>query len=370
MLGGLLAPPSSPANVRSSRPDRRESAARQRVARPGAGARARRRAGVSDAFGRQRRPLRSLAGVERSGPLDAIVRCAGRWAPIQAKVSGFVVGNCRGGTPIRIIALDICAPGCQRGAANEGRGWAAFSPPDGGRYRSCGWINVRNRSAPARATDRAPASRCARREGPDVALPQRFIKRDTGRAWARPRRPPPSPTAGSTSGPADSTRRAPGSRGRRDPLSTAPRGGPHLPGVRERRSHPPWRSRRGEGAHVDRPRWLSPRADPVRSPGTGRGMRRAPAVVGERPRTAPTDRDRPWGFVSAECLFAGDRRAGRDHSAPAPRASVLRRIARHPVRPGAERCGFAPVGFHRIVAVHGLGCSGRQGGPARASGPT
>lgn len=303
-------------------------------------------------------PLRSLAGVERSGPLDAIVRCAGRWAPIQAKVSGFVVGNCRGGTPIRIIALDICAAGCQRGAANEGRGWAAFSPPDGGRYRSCGWINVRNRSAPARATDRAPASRCARREGPDVALPQRFIKRDTGK-----------------------------SVGGAPPPSTITYRGLYLWAGRFH-----WGAHRGRegGAIPYRPRIGAGRSctayanvDPTRPGGRVAASERMWTVhdgsrhvqiryvARYRARdeagrlrwwvnvhsTAPADRDRPWGFVSAECLFAGDRRAGRDHSAPRRVRPSLRRIARHPVRPGAERCGFAPVGFHRIVAVHGLGCS-------------
>jgi hypothetical protein len=301
---------------------------------------------------------RDVARVERSGPVEAVVRCAGRWAPIQAKVSGFVVGNCRGGSVVRVIAVDICAPGCVRGAETEGRAWAAVSPPAGGRYRACGWMNVRNRLVPSLAADRDPAAQCGALDGPDVALPQGFIKRDTGRS------------VGGAPAPRTVTYR-----------------GLYLWGGRFHSG--PHRGREG-GAIAYRPRLGAGQTcpayanvDPTR-PGGKVSARERMWVAHDRSKhlqiryiarfrardeqgrlrwwvnahsTHPADRDRPWGFVSAECLFAGDRARGADHRPPRPVTPNLQRIVRHLRSPGSRRCDFAPVSFHRIVATHGMGCA-------------
>ncbi len=303
-------------------------------------------------------PLRDVSRIERAGPLDATVRCAGRWSPIQAKVSGFVVGNCRGGTVVRVTAVDICAPGCVRGAEREGRAWAAISQPAGGRYRACGWMNVRNRLRPAPPQDAEPPARCGVLDGPDVALPQTFIKRDAGRSVG----------------------------GAPAPRTTTYRGLYLWAG----RFHSGRNRGREGGAIPYRPRLGSGRTctayanvDPAR-PGGRVSARERMWVVHDRSRhvqiryvarfrardeagrlrwwvnahsTHPSDRDRPWGFVAAECLFAGDRGEHAGRGAPRGVRPSLRRVVRHTGRVGMRRCDFAPVGFHRIVATRGLSCA-------------
>ena len=303
-------------------------------------------------------PVRDVGPVEAAGPVDATVRCAGRWAPIQAKVSGFVIGNCRGGAVVHVTAVDVCAPGCVRGAETEGRAWAAISPTTGGRYRACGWINVRNRLRPSLAADREPAARCGGLDGPDVALPQSFVKRDEGKSVG----------------------------GAPAPRTATYRGLYLWAGRFQAGRH---RGREG-GAITYRPRLRAggtctayANVDPTR-PGGRVSARERMWDVHDRSEhvqiryiarfrardeqgrlrwwvnahsTHPSDRDRPWGFISAECLFAGERGGGADHRAPHPVTPGLQRIVRHVATPGATRCDFAPIGFHRIVATHGMGCA-------------
>ena len=108
--------------------------------------------------------------------------CAGDWAPIQAHVSGFVLGNCEGGTAVLGWKSFVSKVGDPTpGAPSEGRGWEAVSLPAEAHFDACGWINIKNRLDNAYGTP--PENRCA---DPDLNLHppdfefSEYIKQYTG----------------------------------------------------------------------------------------------------------------------------------------------------------------------------------------------
>jgi hypothetical protein len=295
-------------------------------------------------------PLRP--GLEGNGPGAESFRCAGTWAPIQAKVSGFVVGNCRGGTVVRGIATDQCAIGCVRGGAKEGRGWEAVSLPRRAHFPGCGWINLQNRLV--RGGIGRPADRCGRETGPDLVLLERYVKRFSGRRVAGAIGPRTTKYAGLylwaghfTSGP--NRGREGGAIAYRPRLSDPARActayanvNPWLPGQRVRRSERMWtvhdRSRHLQIRYIARYQALNEQGEPrwwvnVHS-------------------TDPADREQPWGFVAAECIFGGS-----PSGAPGAARRLARGMARRSSATPPRKCGFAPVAFHEIIARRQLSCA-------------
>ncbi|MDQ8046134.1 MAG: hypothetical protein AAGC46_04490 [Solirubrobacteraceae bacterium] len=287
-------------------------------------------------------PIPAAWSAHTSGPHAAAYRCAGRWSPIQAKVSGFVVGNCRGGTAVRGIGLDRCAPGCQRGARSEGPAWAAVALPRSSHFAACGWMNVKNRLD---LGGTPPPGRCGRGIGPDQPLPDRYVKRFTGASLAGAPRPTSQKYAGLwvwagrfTDG-AHRGQEGGGLRYRpqfRDPTKTCrayANVNPWMPWQRVRASERMWSVHDGS-------RHLT-----IRYVGRFR-------VADQHGRlqwwvnvhsSAPEDRARPWGFVAASCLFDG----------PTPRALATAHRQRPPA---AARCGFGVAAFHEIVRRRGISC--------------
>ncbi|MDO9357171.1 MAG: hypothetical protein Q7T55_25965 [Solirubrobacteraceae bacterium] len=300
-------------------------------------------------------------GERRSGPNAIALSCGGRWAPIQAKVSGFVVGNCRGGTPVLGAATDACAPGCVRGARNEGRAWEAVALPPGAHFAGCGWINVQNRlGGPAGAP---PPDRCGRVEGPDLALPQRYVKRFSGRSVGGAPKPRTEKyrglylwagrfTSGANRG------QEGGAIAYRPRFTSDPRKtctayanvNPGFPGQRVRSSERMW------SVH-DRSAQLQIRYVARFQARNEQGHLRWWVNAHS---TAPSDRDQPWGFISAECLFdvaPGDPDPFPPTEAPAAATPALARYLRPAPPSTGPKCGFAPVAFHTIVARRGLTCA-------------
>ncbi len=301
-------------------------------------------------------------GDRPSGPGFRAFGCAGRWAPIQAKVSGFVVGNCPGGARVRGIASDACAPGCVRGVASEGRGWAAVSLPKSLHYKGCGWINMKNRLHDRRAK-RLPKNRCHRSQGPDLAFPQSYIKRYSGRRVGRALAPNTKKYHGLyiwggrfTRGP--NRGQEGGAVNYRPRFPSAPNKicrayaniNPSLPGQRVRRSERMW-------AVHDGWRYLQIRYIARYQVADERGRLRWWVNAHS---THPADRDRPWGFISADCLFQGETprlRIPARAVRPKPAMPWLALAAPSVKTGGRSKCGFSPIAFHTIIARRRLTCS-------------
>lgn len=301
-----------------------------------------------------------LAG-RASGPGTAALGCAGRWAPIQAKVSGFVVGNCRGGTRVRGIANDACAPGCVRGVASEGGGWAAVSLPRSQHYQGCGWINVKNRLHDRRPAG-MPRNHCRSIHGPDIALPQTYMKRYSGRRVGRALRPSTTKYAGLyvwggrfTSGP--NIGQEAGAVSYRPRFPADPKGicrayaniNPSIPGQQVRRSERMWKVH--DGSRHLQIRYMA-RFQVKDEKGRLRWWVNAHS-------TYPGDRDQPWGFVAAECIFQGETERERIFARPAQPAIAAPWLAFPPLPAVAPqgKCGLRPVAFHLISARRGLSCA-------------
>ena len=99
---------------------------------------------------------------------DLKFRCAGAWAMIQANVSGFVIGNCRGdewvlGYKGFVEPADVPIEDWP-GAPSEGRGWEAVSLPAAAHFDGCGWINIKNRLYEPQSEPPQLVNRCD--EGP------------------------------------------------------------------------------------------------------------------------------------------------------------------------------------------------------------
>jgi hypothetical protein len=83
---------------------------------------------------------------------DIRYRCVGgadTWAPIQASVSGFVIGNCKGddwvlGYKARVYPANTPIKDYP-GSPAEGLGWEAVSPRASAHFDGCGWINILRR---------------------------------------------------------------------------------------------------------------------------------------------------------------------------------------------------------------------------------
>jgi hypothetical protein len=350
-------------------------------------------------------PLRP--GLAGNGPADATFRCREAWAPIQAKVSGFVIGNCRGGVTVRGVATDQCALGCVRGGKSEGRGWEAVSLPPGAHFAACGWVNLKNRLVPGSsagqdsATDGArsetgaragdggatPANRCGRMPGPDMPYLERYVKRFSGKRVAGAIAPRTTKDAGLYLWAGRFSSGA--NKGQEGgAIAYRPRLGsgntcvayanvnPWRPGQRVRRGERMWtvhdRSRHLQIRYIARFQALDEH-------GVTQWWVNAHS-------TDPGDRGQPWGFVSAACIFAGaagragrdqapstSRRAGSAATAPAAGRTARRAqiaaaaVARERARSGAderrvargrlpEKCGFFPVYLHTITERHGLSC--------------
>lgn len=288
-------------------------------------------------------------------------------------MSGFVIGNCRGGTPVAGLATDQCAAGCIRGAKSEGGGWQAVAPPRSAEFGACGWMNTKNRltsssgsGAGARADDGAgpapgAASRsCAGRAGPDLALLQRYVKRFTGRSVA--------------GAPLPTTEKYPGLYLWAGRFTNGPRRGqegggqrhvPHLAGAASAgctayANLEPWhgdqrvRAKEAMWTVHDGSRQLDIR---YLSRFQGDDEQGRPQWWVNAHSRAPQDRDQPWGFLSAACLFSAQRaERGRPPAAAVSRKN--RRFARLGARHrGTARCGFAPTGFHEILERRGLSCA-------------
>lgn len=108
-------------------------------------------------------------------------RCVGRWAPIQAKFSGFVIGGCASGTAVNAVAVKT-APH-QPGSSNEGKSWAAVALPAGAGFDGCGWVNVRKLQA---ASSSPAAGGCGSLPGADYDEFS-YIKRYKTRLSGSPR---------------------------------------------------------------------------------------------------------------------------------------------------------------------------------------
>lgn len=106
--------------------------------------------------------------------------CRGTWAPIQADVSGFVMGNCAGGTAVDGFYTYV-DPNGYPGARSEGRGWEAVSFPPEAHFDACGWMNIKNRLTGVAGTP--PPNRCASGSllrGPTFTNEAQYIKRTSG----------------------------------------------------------------------------------------------------------------------------------------------------------------------------------------------
>jgi hypothetical protein len=115
--------------------------------------------------------------------------CRGTWAPIQADVSGFVMGNCAGGTAVDGFYTYVDTNGYP-GARSEGRGWEAVSLPPEAHFDACGWMNIRNRLTGVEG--RPPPNRCASGalRGPSFTNEAVYIKRTSGTRVAGSYAPP------------------------------------------------------------------------------------------------------------------------------------------------------------------------------------
>lgn len=304
-------------------------------------------------------------GLPNSGPNALGYRCRGTWAPIQAKVSGFVIGNCRGGTPVSGIATDECAAGCIRGAKSEGGGWQAVRLPRSAGFPACGWMNMKNRLIPG---GRPATARCDAPVGPDLTYLQGYVKRFAGRRVAGAPWPSTEKYRGLyvwagrfTQGP----RRGQEGGGERyvPRLGASPSRSctayaniePWHPGARTRPSEAMWTVHDGS-RNLDIRYLARFQARTARG-----GDLRWWVNVHSR---SPADRAQPWGFISATCLFGKGATGRAAGTRPAPRrdARAIARRHRMDARRASQeqaepRCGFDGTGLHVITDRRELTCA-------------
>jgi hypothetical protein len=100
-----------------------------------------------------------------------------RWRRV-VELAG-AIGNCPGGMAVNGFKTYVSPPGNYPGAKSEGRGWEAVSLPAEAHFDACGWINLKNRLNNVAGTP--PENRCASQhlQGPLFDEAQ-FIKRYAG----------------------------------------------------------------------------------------------------------------------------------------------------------------------------------------------
>lgn len=231
--------------------------------------------------------------------------CAGAWAPVQAAVSGFVIGNCEGDTAALGWKTFVSKPGDYPGAPSEGRGWEAVSLPAEAHFDACGWINLKNWLDNVAGTP--PANRCSDDDlqGPTFDDEAQYVKRYAGTRIAGANAPNTTTYKGlyiwarrflirGVRHEASGYKYVPHFSSSDKTCTAYANVNPYKPGQQVRMSERMWSVH--SGSPNVRIRYIA--------------RYRAKTEAGDlnwwvmTRSISPSDSDQPWGFVSASCLFS------------------------------------------------------------------